>query len=149
MFDDMKKTVNRNLVKHVAGRAMFCKCSKVLDARTTVVVTHMNEADEPKITVGLCGRCWDKTSEYVMRSFPTTQVVDGRELFAQRKSSRPKRARCRGCSQLYERPTMFRHRAVKGVAYYVRERWREWCEPCYMGPLFDEIRKLDTMGGPK
>jgi hypothetical protein len=99
----------------------------------------MDEAHEPNITVGLCGRCWDKTSEYVMRSFPNTQVVDGRELFAQRKSNRPKRARCRGCGQLYERPAMFRHRAVKGV----------WCEPCYMGPLFDEIRKLDTMGGPK
>lgn len=146
MFSDMRKTLERNLIQHAAGTQMFCpvpECGRILDCKDTVLVTLNDTNDRPLQARTLCGGCWDARREAfetaVNGSEMRLDVTDGRILFPQRKrgaQSHPRRARCRGCSVLHERATMFRARSVKGV----------WCEACYMGPVFDEIRNLDRMG---
>lgn len=74
----MELTINRNLLKYSAGRAIFCgQCDAIADARRWVLVTHNND------TLGMCAPCWDKISK--KRATPGFQVLDGRVIFKGRK----------------------------------------------------------------
>jgi hypothetical protein len=136
VFDTMKRTLERNLVKSIAGRLITCPgCGSIMDCKTTVVVSTMKGNTVSK-TMGVCAKCWMKRGWLAcsVLEHPETKqwadVVDGRTLFPNRRSQ-ARRAKCAGCKVLYARATMFRQRAVKGV----------WCEACYMGPIFDTIRR--------
>lgn len=51
----MEGTIAKNLLKHAAGRAMFCQCcKKVLDWQTVVLI---EETGAPLFT--MCGDCWE------------------------------------------------------------------------------------------
>jgi hypothetical protein len=138
MFDLMRKTVERNLCKSVAGQLITCPaCDDIMDCRETVVVS-IHKPDGAWVgTRVLCTKCWMRkgwsTLERVFgaQSEAIVEVIDGRTLFPNRRG-RARRAKCAGCKVLYARATMFRQRAVKGV----------WCEACYMGPIL--IPKLMT-----
>ena len=75
-FSPMARTLNRNLLKYSAGRAIFCpRCDQVADARRWVVVTQGDH------TASTCATCWDA----VLKGRPipaTVDVVDGRVVFA-------------------------------------------------------------------
>jgi RNase P subunit RPR2 len=135
-MDTMVKTVNRSLVKAVAGRLIFCPgCKRVLDAPTTVVVTAKTDDS----TTGRCAECFDVFKARLTdqaggeATLATLDVVDGRDLFATRKRgpSKPRRTRCRGCGTLHPRGMMFRSRNKQGV----------WCEPCYLGDPYTKAGK--------
>jgi len=70
----MIETINRNLLKFSAGRAIFCgQCDAIADARRWVLVTHNED------TLGMCAACWDKLS--AGRAALGFDVLDGRILF--------------------------------------------------------------------
>lgn len=81
-FSPMARTLNRNLLKHSAGTAIFCPhCGQVADCRRWVV------ASLGERTHGLCAKCWDKAMQNPgIARHPRLEVIDGRVLFA-----RPKR----------------------------------------------------------
>ena len=78
-FSPMVATVNKNLLKCSAGRAIFCPlCDVVADAKRWVVVTQGER------TVGVCAACFDiKTAGKPIPS--DVEVVDGRVLFKRAK----------------------------------------------------------------
>jgi hypothetical protein len=122
VFDTMKRTLERNLVKSIAGRLITCPgCGSIMDCKTTVVVSTMKGNTVSK-TMGVCAKCWMK------RGWLACSVLEHPET---KQWADVRRAKCAGCKVLYARATMFRQRAVKGV----------WCEACYMGPIFDTIRR--------
>lgn len=68
---EMTRTVGRNLLKYAAGRQMFCpKCSKVLDAKTTVLITYR---EQERI---LCAQCWGRNPMTVKSG--AVDIMDGR-----------------------------------------------------------------------
>lgn len=82
------ETVNRNLLRHSAGRAIWCPgegCGRCMDWRRTVVISF-HDGDECVTCVTLCDRCadaWlpatiDKFTARAMLRWPTVEVVDGR-----------------------------------------------------------------------
>ena len=77
-FSPMAKTLNRNLLKHSAGTAIFCpQCQEVSDAKRWVLVTVGDRS------LGTCTRCWDKLARG--RDTSRMDIVDGREVFARAK----------------------------------------------------------------
>ena len=81
-FSPMVRTVNRNLLKYSAGRAIFCPCcGEVADARRWVVATFSER------TISCCTRCWDAKAS--LRYLPASvEVLDGRVLFARAKRTK-------------------------------------------------------------
>jgi hypothetical protein len=74
----MQLTINRNLLKYSAGRAIFCgQCDAIADARRWVLITHDSN------TLGMCACCWDKLS--AGRATRGYDVLDGRVIFGARK----------------------------------------------------------------
>ena len=74
----MQKTVNRNLLKYAAGRAIFCPCcSVIMDARRTVIVTAGD------VTKVLCASCWDTAvaPKISTERLAQCEIVDGRIEF--------------------------------------------------------------------
>ena len=70
----MLETINRNILKFSAGRAIFCgQCDAIADAHRWVLITH--NAD----TLGMCAPCWDKLS--AGRATHGYEVLDGRVIF--------------------------------------------------------------------
>jgi uncharacterized Zn finger protein len=70
----MQSVVNRNLLKHAAGTAMFCpQCSTCMDFRRTVLVTSGSA------TLTMCASCWDRAKELIKPDvLARCDVVDGR-----------------------------------------------------------------------
>ena len=82
-FSPMVRTVNRNLLKYSAGRAIFCPCcGEVADAKQWVVAT-LGER-----TVSRCARCWDSATHRIGVFPPLLEVLDGRVLFARTKRTK-------------------------------------------------------------
>lgn len=89
-FTDMlHKTVNRNLLKYAAGRAIFCPgCSAIMDWKRTVIVEF------PKgQTVVRCCKCWDETLKVILKDVPLSkwnetqaklEIIDGRQFNARK-----------------------------------------------------------------
>lgn len=78
-MDLMQRTLNRNLVKYAAGRAIFCpSCDDILDQKRTVVVTTPAGR-----TMTYCGQCWDKVAAVAAADprFVELDILDGRQLF--------------------------------------------------------------------
>ena len=72
----MIETVNRNILKFSAGRAITCPtCGTIADCRRWVVVYATGEIDR-----ACCASCWDgaKGAKPVPAS---VEVLDGRILF--------------------------------------------------------------------
>ena len=60
MPNTMRETIERNTLKHLAGRVMFCpipSCKKVLDWRRIVSIDSRTHG----LSV-LCGDCWESLS---------------------------------------------------------------------------------------
>lgn len=93
----LEKHLNRNLLKHAAGSAMFCpSCDKCLDCRSTVLATiHRSVDDGPEEIVRsytMCAKCWDQRGSVVREAIDKVtarnpqlkarlEVVDGRQVF--------------------------------------------------------------------
>jgi hypothetical protein len=78
-FSPLEVTVNRDLLKYAAGRAIFCpQCRKIMDAKTTVIVT--TPAGQ---TWTSCAACWDKVATMARKDarFAELDIVDGRDLW--------------------------------------------------------------------
>lgn len=83
-LDMMRVTVNRNLLKHACGTAMFCpQCQGILDAPRAVLITG------PRGAWISCAGCWGKGPFQMDRA--GWSVLDGRILFA--RAPRARRAR--------------------------------------------------------
>ena len=80
-FSPMVKTLNKNLLKHAAGTAIFCPiCDKCADARRWVLATHGG------VTRSVCSSCWDSAT--AGKVIPTSvDVVDGRKVFARTRTT--------------------------------------------------------------
>lgn len=73
-MDIFEQTIYRKLVEFEAGRRIFCPhCSRVLDARTTIVATSNHG------TSVTCAQCWGKAPMMVTEG--PVQVYDGRALW--------------------------------------------------------------------
>ena len=71
----MLETINKNIVKFSAGRAIFCRtCGEIADCRRWVVATQGDYTGQ------CCAPCWDKLTEG--KPAPAgVEVLDGRILF--------------------------------------------------------------------
>ena len=91
----VRDTVEANLLKYAAGRAIACPgCGEIMDWRTTVLVSiyaALPEKPEKAIKDYLqCGSCWDKNRHHLEEGLEKTkaritnvtlrtEVVDGRD----------------------------------------------------------------------
>jgi len=71
----MLETINRNLLKYSAGRAITCpNCGEIADCRRWIV------ASQGETTRHCCVTCWDKVTS--AKPVPASvEVLDGRILF--------------------------------------------------------------------
>jgi hypothetical protein len=88
----LERTLNRNLVKYAASRAIQCpQCWNILNARRTVV-TSLRRGDTREEFI-CCSDCADKllsSDALAARGIEVLETVDGRELF--RTAPRPRTA---------------------------------------------------------
>ena len=82
LLDPFVRTLNRNLLKHSAGTAIFCQCGQVADCRRWVVASHGER------TIGLCCTCWDKALA-AKPALAGCDIIDGRVIF---KRAKPQKA---------------------------------------------------------
>jgi DNA-directed RNA polymerase subunit RPC12/RpoP len=85
----MVRTLNRNLLKWAAGRAIFCpRCGDVMDCRRTMVIGTDSPEGQHEEHVR-CVDCGDKILAMIGQTdFTLGDVVDGRIVFARAKRSR-------------------------------------------------------------
>ena len=70
IFDGLRKTLTRNLLKDAAGRAIQCPtCGRILDWKDTVLLTT------PRGAGVSCGSCWDASLER-LRAKHGTDAID-------------------------------------------------------------------------
>jgi hypothetical protein len=88
IFDPLRRTVNRELVRHAAATAVFCPhCGAIMDMASTVLVS----ASHGRHWVG-CAACWGR-GPFQMDA-GAWSVLDGRILFARApRAPRARRAR--------------------------------------------------------
>jgi len=71
----MLETINRNILKFSAGRAIFCpNCHAVADCRRWVLATQGDYSSH------CCATCWD-TATSALTVPASVDVLDGRILF--------------------------------------------------------------------
>lgn len=78
----MQRTLNRNLLKYAAGRAIFCPiCGNVMDQKRTVIITA------GEVTKTMCGQCWDSEVKPKIRADVVAKldILDGRVEFRRTK----------------------------------------------------------------
>lgn len=80
----MEQTVTRHLLEYAAGRAIFCACGSILDARQTVIFEFQKGGEAVKTTT-CCARCFDKFRPQLegiaARTETALDVTDGRQVF--------------------------------------------------------------------
>lgn len=97
----LERHLNRQLLRHAAGSAIFCpRCQVIMDCTRTVVATvHRQLAGQPDECVQSftqCAVCWDKAQSDVRAAVNRVaakhpelnarlQVVDGRDVFGRGK----------------------------------------------------------------
>ena len=96
----LKTHLNRQLLRHSAGRAIFCPgCQRIMDWSRTVVVSFHTKGACIK-TWTLCSTCFDKRREsftagmeQVRPKVPdiSMEIVDGRE-YAPKRARKPRSA---------------------------------------------------------
>jgi len=71
----MLETVNRNILKFSAGRAITCpNCGEIADCRRWVLATQGDYTSQ------CCAKCWDKATG-AKPAPASVNVLDGRILF--------------------------------------------------------------------
>ncbi len=78
----MKTTVERGLLKHAAGSAIFCpSCQSIMDWKRTVLATvhAKSNSTEEKIVSSwtLCGKCWDKIGSVIQEGVDKFNATHG------------------------------------------------------------------------
>jgi len=82
LMNQFERTMNAQLLKYVAGTHITCKwCGKILDWRTTVMVT-MKVANKPEGTIAPCADCYDKAKDalHAIKDIESIEVIDGRDF---------------------------------------------------------------------
>ena len=94
--ESMRKTINRNLLRHAVGCAIFCQWTSkktgcggtVLDARDSVMVDMTRKpgttGEGDSYTMVICAVCADKILpilQKIAESVETVDVIDGRKLW--------------------------------------------------------------------
>jgi hypothetical protein len=71
----MQLTINRNLLKYSASRAIFCRaCRAIADARRWIIATQGDHVTQ------CCSACWDTL--IAGKPVPASvEVLDGRVIF--------------------------------------------------------------------
>ena len=71
----MQLTINRNLLKYSAGRAVFCRaCRAIADCRRWIIATQGDHVTQ------CCVTCWDTLT--AGKPVPASvEVLDGRVIF--------------------------------------------------------------------
>lgn len=70
----LQTKLNKELLRYGAGRRISCGCGIVLDAPTTVVLTHGDR------TMTMCAWCWDRPPPW-SGQHGALDVLDGRTVF--------------------------------------------------------------------
>lgn len=80
----MQRTVNRNLLKYAASRAIFCPgCNQIMDWRKTMIL-DVTKDSAPVHTMVFCTTCGDKgllsLEALCKEKGLTLEVTDGRKF---------------------------------------------------------------------
>ena len=87
ILSPLQRTVTRNLLKHAAGRAIFCpSCQTIMDWKRTVIY-DVQRQDTPDSTVKVfvwCGKCADKALPSLQKACLdrnlVLEITDGRKF---------------------------------------------------------------------